>query len=165
MEMLQLFNKSGEKLNKVIERGNKNLQEDEYIKLATVWVKSQGKYLIQKCSAEKGGEYATSGGHVQAGKTSEEQAVLELEEELNLVATPKQLKFLGNIYRPHAIFDVYLMEDDNCINQKFVLQEEEVEGVIWLTQGQIEKLIQDGAFRATSAEQFEKFIANHTIKR
>lgn len=163
MEMLQLFNKEGERLNKEIARGDKNLQADEYIKLVTVWIRSQGKYLIQKCSQQKGGEFAVSGGHVQAGKTSKEQAVLELEEELALHVPQEQLKFMGSIYRPHAIFDVYMLENDNYIHQNFVLQQEEVESVVWLTKSQIEDKIKEGVFRKTSAEQFEKFISTtHT---
>lgn len=158
MEMLELFNKDGKSLNKSIARGDKNFAENEYIKLTTIWLKSKDKYLIQKCSEEKGSEYAVSGGHVQAGKTSAEQAVLELQEELGLDIDEKDLKFLGNIYRKHAIFDVYGLEDDKLINKEFVLQEEEVEDVLWLTENQISSLIKEGNFRKTSAEQFEQFI-------
>lgn len=158
MEMLQLFNKNGTPLNKSVARGDKNLKEGEYIKLSTIWIKSQGKYLIQKCSEQKGGELAVLGGHVQAGKTSKEQAVLELKEELDLDISLAQLKFLGNIYRPYAIFDVFLCVDDNLIKRTFTLQQEEVETVVWLSKKEIMALIKDEKFRITSAEQFEKFI-------
>lgn len=161
MEMLQLFNKEGLPLNKSIPRGSKDFEENEYIKLATIWIKSKGKYLIQKCSAEKGGEFAVSGGHVQAGKTSKEQVVLELEEELNLHIAQTQLIFLGNIYRPHAIFDIFLCEDDGFIDKTFVLQKEEVEDVAWLSKQEISTLIKDEKFRTSSSEQFEKFIVKN----
>ncbi len=161
MEMLQLFDKGGQPLSKSIARGCKDLQDNEYIKLVTIWIESKGKYLIQKCSKEKGGEFAVSGGHVQAGKTSEEQATLELEEELNLFISPTQLKFLGNIYRPYAIFDVFLCADDSLTSKNFVLQKEEVEDVVWLSKQEIATLIKDGKFRTTSAEQFEKFIIDN----
>ena len=82
MELLDLYDNNGKLLNKTIVRGNKNFEENENIKLATIWIKSNNKYLIQKTSKEKGGEYAVSGGHVQAGLTSKQQACLELEEEL-----------------------------------------------------------------------------------
>ena len=158
MEMLELFNKEGKSLNKSIARGDKNFAEGEYIKLTTIWLKSNDKYLIQKCSEEKGREYAVSGGHVQAGKTSAEQAVLELQEELGLDIDEKDLTFLGNIYRKHAIFDVYGLENEKLINQEFTLQEEEVESVHWFTEKEISGLIEEGNFRKTSAEQFEQFI-------
>lgn len=103
------------------------------------------------------------GGHVQAGKTSKDQAILELEEELNLRIAPTKLKFLGNIYRPHAIFDIFLCSDDSLADKNFVLQKEEVEAIVWFSQQEISNLIKDGKFRATSAEQFEKFIANNQL--
>lgn len=42
MEMLQLFDKGGRPLSKSIARGCKDLAENEYIKLATIWLKKQG---------------------------------------------------------------------------------------------------------------------------
>jgi len=158
MELLGLFNKDGEYLNKSIIRGNKDFNDGEYIKLATVWIQKDNQYLIQKCSQEKGGEYAVSGGHVTDGNSSKEQAVLELNEELGLNVDINDLCFLGNIYRAHAIFDVYLVKDVNLDISKCVLQQSEVESVHWLTKKQIAKLIENNEFRKSSTEQFESFI-------
>ena len=158
MELLGLFNKEGEYLNKNIVRGNKDFKDGEYIKLATIWIKNDDQYLIQKCSQQKGGEYAVSGGHVTDGNSSKEQAVLELNEELGLNVDINDLRFLGNIYRPHAIFDVYLVKDVNFDIHKCILQESEVDSVYWLTIDDIEKLINSDEFRPSSALQFNKFI-------
>lgn len=158
MELLGLFNKEGEYLNKNIVRGNKDFKDGEYIKLATIWIKKDDQYLIQKCSEQKGGEYAVSGGHVTDGNSSKEQAVLELNEELGLDVDINDLRFLGNIYRAHAIFDVYLIDDIDFDIHKCVLQESEVESVHWLTKQQIEKLIANNKFRKSSEEQYDKFI-------
>ncbi len=159
MELLDLYNAQGEKLNKTIERGNKNIPDGEYFKLTTIWIKSKGKFLIQKASVEKGGEYAVSGGHVTAGSTSREHATVELREELGIDVNPNDLKFMGNIIAKHAIFDVYFYEDENLINKNFVLQESEVESVDWLTTSQIKKLIKDEKFRKSSEKQFNQFFA------
>lgn len=158
MELLGLFNKEGEYLNKNIVRGNKDFKDGEYIKLATIWIKKDDQYLIQKCSEQKGGEYAVSGGHVTDGNSSKEQAVMELNEELGLNVDINDLRFLGNIYRAHAIFDVYLVADIDFDIHKCVLQESEVESVHWLTKKQIEKLIANNKFRKSSEEQYDKFI-------
>ena len=158
MELLGLFNKEGEYLNKNIVRGNKDFKDGEYIKLATIWIKKDDQYLIQKCSEQKGGEYAVSGGHVTDGNSSKEQAVMELNEELGLIVDINDLRFLGNIYRAHAIFDVYLVADIDFDIHKCVLQESEVESVHWLTKKQIEKLIANNKFRKSSEEQYDKFI-------
>jgi len=158
MELLGLYDNDGRFLNKSIVRGNKNYNDGENIKLVTVWIECKGKYLIQKCSKEKGGEYAVSGGHVTFGNTSEEQAVLEIKEELDIDIDLKDLHFCGNIYRPHAIFDVYMIKDDDFDMNDCKLQESEVESVYWMTKGQIEKLIKNNEMRKSSEEQFVKFI-------
>jgi len=158
MEKLDLYDKNGNLLNKTIVRGDENLNDNEHIKLATIWIKSNGKYLIQKTSKEKGGEFAVTGGHVQAGKTSLEQACLELEEELNLNININQLKFLGNLYGKNVIFDVYFVEDNKFEKIKFVLQKEEVEHVEWLDANEIKQLIKDGKMRKSTVLQFQKFI-------
>ena len=75
MEKLDLYNADGEKLNKTIFRGTKP-EDGEFIKLSVIYIKSGNKYLFQKCSEEKGGEYAVTGGHVSAGNTREEQAAI-----------------------------------------------------------------------------------------
>ena len=158
MELLGLFDNSGIFLNKSIVRGDKNFNDGENIKLTTVWIKCGDKYLVQKCSKQKGGEYAISGGHVSFGNSSKEQAVIELNEELGLEIDINSLKFLGNIYRSHAIFDVHIIEDDNLSSISFKLQESEVEAVYWMTKEQINQLILNNEFRSSSKEQFEKFI-------
>lgn len=160
MELLDLYNQSGEKIGKTIVRGDKNLLKDEFIKLSIVWIKAGDKFLIQKCSKEKGGEFAVTGGHVTSGNTSKQQVILECEEELGLVLNENKLKLLGNIYKEHAIFDIYLYEDINLINFPFKLQEIEVESVCWLSLDEIENLCKENLFRQSSKEQYEKFIKN-----
>ncbi len=157
MELLDVFNKDGEKVRTIV-RGDKNLKEDEYIKLTTIWLKSGDKYLIQECSAEKGGEFAVTGGHVQSGKTTREQAIIELKEELNLDASAKDLKFLGTVPRTNAVMEVFLIEDDKLLGYNFTLQKEEVKAVFWLTKKEINDLIKSDNFRKSSAIQFDKFI-------
>ena len=158
MEFLDVYNEKGKLLGKTIARGDKNLRENEFIKLAVIWIKCKDKFLIQKCSEEKGGEYAVSGGHVPTGFTSKEQASIELEEELGLKVKSDKLNLLGTIKIPHALFDVFMYEDNTLDKRKFVLQESEVEDVLWLTKQEIEKLIASGEFRKLSALQYQAYI-------
>lgn len=158
MEYLGVYDENGVYMGKKIARGDKNLAENEYIKLAVVWLKCKGKYLIQKSSAQKGSDYAVSGGHVPDGITSQEQASVELEEELGLKVQEEDLTFVGNIKLPHCIFDVYLYQNDNLDKAKFTLQEEEVESAEWYSEKEIEELINKGVFRNSSRLQYEKFF-------
>ncbi len=157
MEILDIYDKFGGKTGKTIVRGNKNFGDNEYIKLATLWLKSKDKYLLQVCSKEKGGEYAVTGGHVKTGATSLTQAVIEALEELNLDLQEDSLQFLGSIIIKHAIFDIYLHEDDNLSNYKFTLQTSEVESVLWLTKNQIESL-PENLLRKSTKLQYDQYI-------
>lgn len=158
MEILDIYDKDGNLTGKTTPRGNKNLQDGEFIKLATVWIKSHNKWLIQKCSLEKGGEYAVTGGHVPTGITSIEQAKVETLEELGLDIDVKKLKLLGSITRGHAIFDAFIYQDDNIYNYPFVFQQEEVDDCQWLSNEEINNLISKQLLRPSTQEQFEKLI-------
>lgn len=157
MEKLDLYNADGEKLNKTIFRGTKP-EDGEFIKLSVIYIKSGNKYLFQKCSEEKCGEYAVTGGHVSAGNTSEEQAAIEIKEELGINIDKTKLTFVGSLFRGKAIFDVYLYEDDALLDFNFELQVEEVANVYWLEKSEIETLINNGVVRESTCLHYNKFI-------
>ena len=60
---------------------------------------------------------------------------------MGLCIDEQKLKFLGNIYIPNAIFDLYLYEDESLENMPLTLQKSEVEGALWLTRQQVLELI------------------------
>ena len=60
---------------------------------------------------------------------------------MGLCIDEQKLKFLGNIYGPNAIFDIYLYEDESLENMPLTLQKSEVEDALWLTKQQVLKLI------------------------
>ena len=114
--------------------------------------------MVQKCSKEKGGQFAITGGHLSVENTSQTRAIIEVQEELGLCIDEQKLKFLGNIYRPNAIFDIYLYEDESLENMPLTLQKSEVEDALWLTKQQILDLIKANEVRQSSKEHFLKFI-------
>ena len=161
MEFLGVYDETGKELeNRKILRGDKTLKDNEYIKLVAVWIKCEGKYLIQKTSKEKGGVFAVSGGHVPYKTTSKQQSIVELQEELGLNLDPNKLKLLGNVKIPHCIFDVFLVEDDSLKQYNFNLLKEEVESVVWCDCKEIDNLIQKGIFRESSKLHYDAFIKN-----
>lgn len=63
MECLDIYDENKKKTGKIIVRGVKP-EENEHILLSIIFIKnSEGKYLIQKTSKEKGGHYSSTGGH------------------------------------------------------------------------------------------------------
>lgn len=162
MEILDVYDINGNKLPKTVDRDNKDLNDGEYVKVSVVWIKNGIRYLIQLASEEKGGEYATTGGHVPTGVTSRDQAIVECKEELGIDLKDECLSYLGPIYLRRAIMDVFLYEDDETDLEEleFNLQKEEVESVVWLTKDEIEDMILKGNLRESTAKHYLQYIKN-----
>ena len=158
MELLDVYDINNNKTGKTVLRGDKNLSEGEFIKLVVIWIEDDGKYLVQKCSEDKGSVYAITGGHTTSGNTATTQAVIEIQEELGVEIKEEDLKQLGIITIKNAMFEVYILKDKIKQGTKLVLQESEVESVSWLDREQIENLIKNGVFRKSSQMHYEKFI-------
>lgn len=161
MEILDVYDIKGNKLNKTTVRGNLQLKEgEEFIKIVTVWFRSGIRYLIQLVSKQKGSEYAVTGGHVPTGSTSREQAKVECKEELGFDLDDDKLKFIGSVVETRVIIDVYLYEDEDIDLEEveFQLQEEEVESVVWLTKDEMEDMILKGILRDSTAHQYMVYI-------
>ena len=84
MEILDLYDDNGVKLNETIVRGEKT-ETGKNIMLSVVYIQdSDGRYLIQKTSKEKGNKYSTTGGHVTHNEDAITTIVRELKEELGI---------------------------------------------------------------------------------
>ena len=163
MEILDLYDIDGNKLDKTIIRGQEKPGKGEYIKLCVIYIKCGDKFLYQKCSKEKGGEYAVTGGHVPTGMDSASQILVELDEELGLTIDKAKVTLVGHIVRDTALFDIYYYNDSSLYDYDFTLQESEVESVHWFTKAEIEDLIAKGLVRKSSCAHYEKFIKDNDI--
>lgn len=158
MEYLDLYDDNGKKLNKVVERGSK-LFDHENIMLAVIFIKNKNnEYLIQKTSKEKGGLFATTGGHVIHKEDSFSTIMRETKEELGILIPKEKVKLITKFkYKEKPLlFHVYEITDVE--NTTFTLQKEEVESVVWLSKEEIEKLIQKNLFSKTHGYIFEKYM-------
>lgn len=156
MELLDLYDDNGNKLNETIERGKKFKQGR--IMLSIVFIKnSKNEYLIQKTSKEKGSHYSTTGGHVIHNETPLESIIREIKEELGLSINEKDLKFINQENHPKApcIFNVYELNMNIDINN-LTLQKEEVEKVQWLTKEEILNLIENNKFLESHGYLFKR---------
>ena len=160
MEILDLYDDNGNKLNKTIVRGNKP-NEGENIMLSIVFIKDKdGKYLIQKTSKEKGNQYSTTGGHVTHGEDGLTTIIREIKEELGIDASKDYLKFVNKIKFPNkqCIFNIYELLIDNIDIKNITIQESEVEFVELLSKDEIKKIIEEEKFLASHAYIFENYI-------
>ncbi len=159
MEILDLYDNDGKKLNKTIVRGE-TPGNNENIMLSLAFIKNNDKYLIQKSSKEKGGSYTSTGGHVTHGEDGYSTIIRELSEELGLGVSKDKIKYVTTFKYPNrfCLFNVYLIENIDFDISKLSLQKEEVEKVMWLTKEEILELIDDNLFLTSHAYIFKNYI-------
>ncbi len=160
MELLDLYDDFGNKLNKTIVRG-KVPNDGENIMLSVAYIKNkEGKYLIQKSSKEKGGFYTSTGGHVTHKEDGLITIIRELHEEVGLTNIEDKIKHVKTFKYPnrYCLFDVYLIDNVDTDITKLKLQTEEVESISWLTKEEILELINNGSFLESHAYIFKNYI-------
>lgn len=163
MEYLDIYNEKKEKLNKKIKRGDK-LLDNEHILVAVIFIEnSEGKYLIQKTSKEKGEKYATTGGHVLSGEIPKTAIIRETKEELGLDVSNENIIYIGDLLFGIPFGEIYYLKKDLDI-AKLKLQQEEVEQVEYLTKAEILKLIETEKMVKSHGLMFKKMLDKTSIK-
>ena len=160
-EYLDLYDKdenlTGER---VLRFKNMKPTKGSYIYIVIVFIEnSEGKFLIQKTSKQKGSVFATTGGLVSSGYNADEAIVKEIKEELGLDIDISELKIVETIRHEYAFQRTYYLKKDIDIKD-IILQEDEVENVYWLSIDEINTLIEKGEFRKGNIESFKHIIEN-----
>ena len=140
MEYLDLYNERKEKIGKTILRGTE-VPLGYYIMICIVFIEnSEGKFLFQYTSKEKGSIWATTGGHVKSGDDALTTAVIEVKEELGIKLDKNKLKHVFTGIKNDRILEVFYIKQDIDI-ESLTLQKEEVESVKWLSKDELKELI------------------------
>jgi NADH pyrophosphatase NudC (nudix superfamily) len=143
MELLDVYDSTGNKTGKTVVRGDKTtkLEEHEHIAVGVIFIEnSKGEFLIQKTSQEKGGEFSSTGGHITHNETPLSSIKREVEEELGINIDNEDIKELGFLnYDMPLRYMFYLKKDINIDDIK--VQKEEVDYVKHMTVEEINNLI------------------------
>lgn len=151
MEKWDVYNVNREKINKVINRGEK-LQHGEYRLVVHACIfDDKGHMLIQQRQSFKN-SWANMwdisvGGCVQSGETSRQAIQREVFEELGLDINFTNILPKLTINFEGGFDDIYLVIIDKQIKiDELKLQYEEVQTARWATLEEIEKMIKTGEF-------------------
>lgn len=157
MELLDLYDDNGNKLNKTVERGKKFTEGNIMLSMAII-KNDNDEYLIQKTSKEKGSIYSLTGGHVVHNETALESVIREVKEELGIDISEDEIEKISidNHPKAPALVNLFLINKNiNADNLK--LQKEEVESVSWLSQEEVLDLIENNKFHPTHSYFFKKY--------
>lgn len=118
--------------------------EGRFHKVVHIWIQnSNGELLMQKRSDTVDncpGEWATTGGSVQAGEEPLTTAVRELSEELGLMVSAEELRYCLMVRRKDAFCYVYVLKKD-IPAESLTLQECEVAAAAWMTLEQVDRMV------------------------
>lgn len=167
MELLDLYDDNGKVTGKTIVRGDKSakVEPNEHIALATIFIEnSEGKFLIQKTSKEKGDVFSTTGGHVDSGETPLDTIIRETKEEIGVSIDSDEIEEYGYMMFDMPLrFIFYVKKDVDVSDLK--LQKEEVDYVKYMSVEEIQDLIQSGQMLKSHAILFNELLSKLNNKK
>ena len=143
MEYRDLYDSNRKLSGETILKGEP-IPEDRFILMVVIFImNNKNEFLMQKRSKEKGGLWATTGGHPKSGESSLEGIITECNEELAIkINNPILFKKASG---KQSFCDLYYLKEDINIDD-IIIQKEEVDEVKWLTLSEIEELNNKGLF-------------------
>lgn len=160
MELLDIYDNSGNLVGKTVVRGDKtvSLSEDEHIALSVIFIENdRGEFLIQRTSKEKGNEFSSTGGHVLSGETPLDAIKREVKEELGVDISKDKIKDYGFLLYDMPIRYIYYLKKNIDID-KVILQSEEVQYVKYMSVSDIRKLIETNQMLKSHGIMFNELM-------
>ena len=158
MEYLSIYDENGQVTDRFIKRGDP-IPEGDRVAVSIIFIENDDKFLIQKTSKEKGGEYSSTGGHINKGETPKEAILREVEEELGFTLNSDLIKDYGPI-KDDKVFRFLFYTQEYIPIELVSLQTEEVEEVSYMTKEEIEKLIRKKKFLKSHGNLFKYLMKN-----
>ena len=144
-EYWDLYDETGRVTGEKHLRGTK-VPEGRFHKVVHIWIQNgRGELLMQKRSDTVDncpGEWATTGGSVQAGEDPVTTAVRELAEELGLTVSAEELRYCLMVRRPNAYCYIYVLRKDIPVDA-LTLQECEVAAAEWMSLEKIDRMVEE----------------------
>lgn len=155
IEKRDLYNENRDLIDKTIYK-DEDIPDGYYILVVIVVIlNNENKYLIQKTSKAKGGEWALTGGHPKTGESSLEGIKNEIKEELGITAINPIL--FKQVKDKQVFGDLYYLKQDINMNE-IILQEEEVSNVKFVTKEEIDELYNLGLFKKGHYRVFKDYL-------
>ncbi len=150
MEQFDVYDDERIKLNKVLDRGTPLVGHENRLTIHICLFNEKNEMLIQLRQSTKK-HWASLwdvsvGGNSQAGENSRQTAQRELEEELGIVHDFSNIRPHITINFQNGFDDFYLLKIGNKDASEFVIQEDEVQQVKWVSKQELSSLIDEGMF-------------------
>lgn len=140
MEILDIYDKNGNKLGKTAARGTAPGAGEYYLVVHVCVMNSHGEMLLQQRQITKdrypGCWDVSAGGFAKSGETSIQATLRELREELGVRADASALSFAIREPFSYVLDDFYICRADLDVSA-LVLQPEELMGAKWASEEEV----------------------------
>lgn len=154
IELRDLYDENRNIANKRIRKHDKVPKGYYYNTVAIYMQNKKGDFLIQKRSYDKGGKWATTGGHPKSGEDSVHGLCSEVKEEIGIDIEINKLELIKSIKTDNDFFDLYYINMEVNIDD-IVMQKEEVDDVKWASIKEIHDMIDDGSYKISHGLMFK----------
>lgn len=154
MELLDVYDDNGKKTGRIVVRGAKDetFAEGEHIAVAIIYIENdKDEFLIQKTSEEKGGNYSSTGGHVNHDEEPIDTIKREVKEELGVDISNDKIIDLGYLIFDFPVRFIFYLRK-NIDLKDVVLQKEEVESVSYMSKDELNSIIDEGLMHKAHAK-------------
>jgi len=166
LELFDLYDIERKALGRVHQRGIP-LPKGIYHVVVSVWtINERQQILLTLRSAQKHlmpNLWESTSGSVQAGESSLEAALRELQEETGIVAASDEIVFLGTTRKGASFVDIFVVRKKVDLSE-IVLQAEETVAAKWVTFAQLQDMERQGELAFPISYQFPPFQALFTGK-
>ena len=140
-ELRDLYDFNGNKTEKTYHKGE-NIPEGYYPMVVMVVIRnSNGEFLMQKRSKNKGGDWGVTGGHPKSGETPEEGIITEVKEELGLDFSNEVFTEYDSGCDGKDCYKMYFVNKDIDIKD-ITIQKEELSEVRWFSMDELNKMVE-----------------------
>ena len=161
-EERDLYNSNLEKTDKTYFKGDK-IPDGYYPMVVMIAIEnSNGEFLMQKRSENKGGDWGVTGGHPKKGESPIEGIVTEVKEELGIDIDPNEVIEFNSGCDGKDCYRMYYIKKDINLND-ITIQEEELTEVKYFSMKELEEMVNNNELNEDQVAFFKKcrnFIEN-----
>ena len=154
-ELRDLYDKNSNKTDKTYHKGD-SIPKGYYPMVVMVVIRnSEGKFLMQKRVASKGGDWGVTGGHPKSGETPLEGIITEVKEELGLDFSKEKFIEYESGCDGKDCYKMYFVNKDVNIDD-IIIQEEELSEVRWFSMDELKHMVNTGELNEDQISCFNK---------
>ena len=116
---------------------------------------SKGKFLMQKRSPIKGGDWGVTGGHPKAGQSCEEGIITEVKEELGIDISNDKFELFNYGCDGTDCYKMYYIKKDINLSE-IIIQKEELNEVSWFSIEELQDMVNSGELNQNQIDFFIK---------